>query len=51
MHYNCLIVDDEEDLARMTCEYFQLFDISCEQVPDIASTESFFGASGGSAAP
>lgn len=29
MHYNCLIVDDETDLAKMTCEYFQLFDVSC----------------------
>ena len=29
MHYNCLIVDDEIDLAKMTCEYFQLFDVSC----------------------
>lgn len=29
MHYNCLIVDDEKELAQMTCEYFNLFDISC----------------------
>lgn len=29
MHYNCLIVDDEIELAKMTCEYFQLFDVSC----------------------
>lgn len=41
MHYNCLIIDDEEDLARMTCEYFRLFDVSCAQVADIAATEKF----------
>ena len=29
MHYNCLIVDDEKELAEMTCEYFNLFDVSC----------------------
>lgn len=29
MHYNCLIIDDETDLARATCEYFQMFDVSC----------------------
>lgn len=28
MHYNCLIVDDEIDLARMTCEYFEIFGVS-----------------------
>lgn len=32
MHYNCLIVDDELDLAKMTCEYFEMFEISCEYV-------------------
>lgn len=41
MHYNCLIVDDEEDLARMTCEYLRLFDVSCAQTTDIVDTERF----------
>lgn len=41
MHYNCLIVDDEEDLAEMTCEYFRLFDVSCASVADISATEAF----------
>lgn len=27
MHYNCLIVDDEEALAQATCEYFNLFEV------------------------
>ena len=26
MHYNCLLVDDEIELAEMTCEYFNMFD-------------------------
>lgn len=32
MHYNCLMIDDETDLAKMTCEYFQMFEISCAYV-------------------
>lgn len=41
MHYNCLIVDDEADLAKMTCEYFELFDVSCACVADAASCKEF----------
>lgn len=29
MHYDCILVDDEAELAQMTCEYFQMFDVSC----------------------
>jgi len=29
MHYNCLIVDDETELANMSREYFEMFDVSC----------------------
>ncbi len=32
MQYNCLIVDDEEELAKMTAEYFRMFDISTAYV-------------------
>ncbi len=32
MHYNCLIVDDEADLAKMTAEYFQMFEVSTAYV-------------------
>ena len=32
MHYNCLIVDDEVELARMTAEYFRMFDVSTAYV-------------------
>ena len=32
MHYNCLIVDDETELAKMTTEYFNLFAVSTAYV-------------------
>ena len=32
MHYNCLIVDDEIDLSKMTCEYFQMFGVTGDYV-------------------
>ena len=44
MHYNCLIVDDEADLAKMTCEYFELFDVSCAYVTDTAACKEFLSA-------
>ena len=31
-HFNCLIVDDEEELAKMSAEYFNMFDISTAYV-------------------
>lgn len=33
MHYNCLIVDDEEELSKMTAEYFNMFDVTTTVVP------------------
>ena len=39
MHFNCLIIDDEVDLAKMTCEYFQMFDISCIWTDSISGYE------------
>lgn len=41
MHYNCLIVDDETELAGMTCEYFQMFDVSCACVENAAQCLQF----------
>ena len=32
MHYNCLIVDDETELAKMTAEYFNMFEVSTAYV-------------------
>ena len=42
MHYNCLIVEDEVDLAKATKEYFELFDVSCVHVESPAQCMSFF---------
>lgn len=42
MHYNCLIVDDETELAKMTAEYFRMFDVSTCYVESAASCYSFF---------
>ena len=41
MHYQCLIVDDELELAQMTCEYFQMFDVSCAYVGSVAEYDEF----------
>lgn len=41
MHYNCLIVDDEAELSKMTCEYFQMFDVSCACVENAKECEAF----------
>ena len=29
MHYNCLMIEDEIELAGLTCEYFEMFGVSC----------------------
>ncbi len=42
MHYQCLIVDDEADLAKMTAEYFQMFDVSTAVVYSAADCYDFF---------
>ncbi len=42
MHYNCLIVDDEIELAKMTAEYFRMFDVSTQYVSSAASCLAFF---------
>ena len=41
MHYNCLIVDDETELSKMTCEYFQMFNVSCAYVETASECEAF----------
>ncbi|MCR5357603.1 MAG: response regulator transcription factor [Lachnospiraceae bacterium] len=42
MHYNCLIVDDETELAKMTAEYFKMFEVSTEYVVSAAGCYDFF---------
>lgn len=41
MHYNCLIVDDEIDLSKMTCEYFDMFGVSCAYVENAVQCMEF----------
>ena len=42
MLYDCLIIDDEEVLARNTCEYFNLFNVKTAVVFSIKEAEEFF---------
>ncbi len=42
MHYNCLIVDDETELAKMTAEYFKMFDVTTEYVCSTEECYKFF---------
>ncbi len=42
MHYNCLIVDDESELAKMTAEYFKMFDVTTEYVCSAKDCYKFF---------
>lgn len=34
MKYNCLIIDDEEDLAQSTSEYFNMFDVKSHYITE-----------------
>lgn len=42
MRYNCLIVDDELELAQSTSEYFNLFDVSTIYVTNYEDCIAFF---------
>lgn len=41
MNYQCLIIDDEKELAEATAEYFNLFDISTQFVTSIEEFHAF----------
>lgn len=41
MKYDCLIIDDEKELADNTCEYFNMFDVKTAVVYSKAETETF----------
>ncbi|WP_026835028.1 response regulator transcription factor [Eubacterium xylanophilum] len=41
MHYNCLIVDDEKELSKMTAEYFQMFGVTTAYVESAEECYSF----------
>ncbi len=44
MHYNCLLVDDEKDLSKMTCEYFEMFGVTCAYVENTKKCMDFLQA-------
>ena len=41
MKYDCLIIDDEKELANNTCEYFNMFDVKTYAVFSSAEAEEF----------
>ncbi len=41
-HYGVLIVDDEEELAKMTAEYFGMFDVKTAYVTSASECDAFF---------
>lgn len=41
MRYDCLIIDDETELAETTCEYFNLFDVSSAYVTSAEACRKF----------
>ena len=44
MHYNCLIVDDEVELTKMTAEYFEMFGVSTYVANDRNSCLDFLSS-------
>ncbi len=42
MHYSCLIVDDETELAETTAEYFKMFEVSTHFVTSAEACYAFF---------
>ena len=43
-HYNCLIVDDEIELTKMTAEYFEMFGVTCYVANDRQSCLDFLAS-------
>ena len=41
MRYDCLIIDDEQELANNTCEYFNMFDVKTYAVYSSAEANAF----------
>jgi len=42
MIYDCLIIDDEKELADNTCEYFNMFDVHSKAVYSSLEAMRFF---------
>lgn len=41
MNWECLIVDDEAELAKATCEYFEMFGVTCAYVTNFDDCMKF----------
>ena len=44
MRYDCLIIDDEKELADNTCEYFNMFDVKTAAVYSSAEADAFLSS-------
>ena len=44
MRYDCLIIDDEKELANNTCEYFNMFDVKTAVVYSSAEANTFLAS-------
>lgn len=44
MRYDCLIIDDEKELANNTCEYFNMFDVKTKAVYSSAEANEFLSS-------
>lgn len=44
MKYDCLIIDDEKELANNTCEYFNMFDVKTAAVYSSAEANEFLAS-------
>lgn len=44
MKYDCLIIDDEKELADNTCEYFNMFDVKTHAVYSSAEADDFLSS-------
>ena len=44
MTYDCLIIDDEKELANNTCEYFNMFDVKTKAVYSSAEANEFLSS-------
>ena len=44
MRYDCLIIDDEQELANNTCEYFNMFDVKTAAVYSSAEANNFLSS-------
>lgn len=44
MKYDCLIIDDEKELANNTCEYFNMFDVKTAAVYSSAEANAFLAS-------